>query len=512
MPTGQPNVLFLLSDQHSYRFLSYLDDTVGEPVSTPNIDRFFECGTVFEQTYCQFPICTPSRLSLLTGRNPQRCHAWGNGHMLHDECDTIADVFSAAGYQTFHVGKMHFEGDNQFAGFDHRPYGDVASGMGHQMDPPTPYWEKDWKGLGKEPGQTGIPESMLQEQNVATETVTHLREHQARSPDQPWFLMASFSRPHGPMTAPRRFLDRYWPDDVPEPKVGRDGDGATHPFMSVAGDELPETDAALRKWRAGYFACVEYLDEIIGDLRSRLERTGLLENTVIVYTSDHGEMAGEHGIRGKLMWHEASSRVPMVVQTPDQYDGTQPGRSVETPVGLVDLYPTLCELCDIAVPSSLDGVELAASVTDGIEPDRGPVISDNLSPYNWGEQTEFRMVRDGRWKFVHHRNYPDALFDMEEDPNEQNDLLPDSCGAAKDAHSRLSKFVQQTIDWDEIEKQRQQDKEVVHNRNLGIVRGSNNQYHLPDGRIVDADAPLYRSNAVAEAPAQLIRDCPDNPE
>jgi choline-sulfatase len=510
MPPDRPNVLILQSDQHCYRCLGRRDPESGEPVGTPALDRLFESGTSFENTYAQVPICTPSRISTLTGQDPTRCGAWGNGHMLPDEAPTIADAFGEAGYETCYAGKMHVEGDNQFAGFDHYPYGDVLGTMGHQIEPPKSYWEKDAPDLSPPgyTGVTGIPESMLQERTVAEESRAFLREHEAAS-DDPWLMYASFSRPHGPLTAPSRFMDRHSPDEVPPPAIGTDGDAATHPALERIGDAPPEGPNGLAEFRAAYFACVEFLDEVIGDFLAGLERDGLLDDTIVVYTSDHGDNNGNHGIVGKLTWHESSARVPLVIETPKQRAGDA-SRSVETPVGLVDLYPTLCGLSGVPIPGGVDGWDLSAAVETGTEPDRGPVTSSCLSPVCWGEGTEFRMVRDGRWKYVHHRDYPDALFDLEADPTEQDNLLPDPAGEAADAHERLAARVDQTTDWAELEAARERAEERVAERNLGIVDGSYNQYHLPDGRVVDADAPLYHPRLFANEPERLVNDFPDD--
>lgn len=197
MTSHQPNGLFLLSDEHSFRGFSHLGPEEGEPVQTPTFDRLATEGTTFDNVSCHVPLCTPSRISMLTGREAQHTGAWTNESFLEPQFPTLPGQFSGAGYETHLVGKMHLAGDRQFCGFDHRPYGDLTGGNSHQVDGPN-LDAGFGHGLTRDVGQTIIPESLLQETNVAEETVSFLREHTAKNPEEPWFLCASFSRPPFP--------------------------------------------------------------------------------------------------------------------------------------------------------------------------------------------------------------------------------------------------------------------------------------------------------------------------
>ncbi|MGB2824339.1 MAG: sulfatase-like hydrolase/transferase, partial [Phycisphaerae bacterium] len=343
-----PNILFLLSDEHSFRFMGHCPPGEGgEPAVTPAFDRLAAEGTVFTDAYCQMPLCTPSRICILTGREVRRCGAWNNNSVLRPELDTLPKALAAAGYETCLVGKMHLGGNQQFVGFRHRPYGDLTGKCGHQWEPIDDPARTGMRARTTEAGVTGVPESLIQDEVVAQETVAWLREHEHARPEAPWFLCASFSRPHFPLTAPRRWFERYWPHGVAEPKVPASGDAYDHP-MSVGmregfmADEIDREE--MMRARAAYFACVSYLDEVVGDLLLRLEASGLLDNAVVVYTTDHGEMAGEHGVWWKNGWYEACTRVPLILSTPEQRRGEQPARRCRVPVALVDLYPTLCGL------------------------------------------------------------------------------------------------------------------------------------------------------------------------
>jgi choline-sulfatase len=526
MPDERPNVLFLMSDEHSFRCQSRLDDAVGEPVETPALDGIAGSGTTFEQTYCPYPLCVPSRQCMLTGKEVQNCAAWAN--YLEPEHTTLPERFRDEGWETCLVGKMHLGGERQFAGFEHRPYGDLTGDSGENPEPIDPekvttYPTRQAIDKGTRipgAGATEIPETMLQEQVTKNETLAWVREQEARS-EEPWFVTASFLRPHFPLTAPRRHFERYWDtaadeptDRLTEPKVGREGDFADHPFTAAmeAGFETGEFDEhAVMKARAGYFACVDYLDEIIGDLLSTLEREGYLENTVVVYASDHGEVNGEHGQWWKQAPWESSARVPMYVQTPAQRAGEVDAHAVETPTSLTDLFPTLCGLVDIDAPDDIDGVDLSTAVETGAEPDRGPVVCDKFND-NWGADVEWRMVRDGDYKYVGFRDAPELLFDMAADPRETENLAPDAAGEDREALQRLRSFVADTVDWEENARRRERDqREFEEEHALGIPTGTGNAYHLPDGRVVDAMTPIYHPHVITDNPERAYEDYPGDP-
>ena len=210
---NQPNILYLMSDEHSFRCMGHVpEDEGGEPVDTPTFDRLAAQGTVFTDAYCQMPLCTPSRICQLTGLEVRKSGAWNNESVLRPELDTLPKAFARAGYETCLVGKMHLGGNQQFAGFRHRPYGDLTGKTGHQNEPLDDPDAKSMRMRTLGAGITQIPESLIQDEVVAHETVAFLREHHFAHPEQPWFLCASFSRPHFPLTAPRRHFERYWPD------------------------------------------------------------------------------------------------------------------------------------------------------------------------------------------------------------------------------------------------------------------------------------------------------------
>ena len=502
---ARPNILFLLSDEHSFRFMGHVSaDQGGEPVSTPAFDRLASNGTVFTRAYCQVSLCTPSRICLLTGLEAQRSGAWSNTSVLRPELATLPGVLRDSGYETCLVGKMHLGGTQQFVGFRHRPYGDLTGKAGHQSElVDGPNGNTPMRGRTQMTGEVTIPESLIQDQVVAQESLAFLRNHAAENGEQPWFLCASFSRPHFPLTAPRRHVNRYWPDGVTDPRVPPEGHAFDHPMSEgmrrgFKVDEIPPDEA--RKARAAYFAGVSYLDEVLGDLLLRLEADGLLDNTIIVYTSDHGEMAGEHGVWWKNGWYEACTRVPLIVSRPEQRAGKQAAGRCETPVGLTDLFPTLCSLAGVASPDDLSGVDVSACVTGDSQGSHRPIFCDNLMP-RWGEGTEFRMIRWKQFKYIRFRSSEPLFFDIEQDPDEQrNLLLYDLSSEAREALTYLESVADQSIDFGSAERNRlERDGDLQESfRQSGTDESTGNLYHMPSGRIINAEDTLYDPTVISE--------------
>lgn len=508
----RPNILFLLSDEHSFRYLSFLPrEQGGEPVRTPTLDALAANGTFFENAYCQMPLCTPSRICMLTGRDQEKCGAWSNNAVLPPGIPTLpGHLAEHAGYETALIGKMHFGGSRQFNGFRLRPYGDYATrNAGHQPDP-LEAWEGGPGGMMRRirlAGVTAIPEGFLQEQIVVRESVALLREHRYRAPEQPWLLCASFSRPHFPWTAPRRHFGRYWPDGVTRPRVGRTSDTDLHPMVVEHRrrfDTEHVTDEELMRVRAAYMACVDYLDETLGDFLGTLERDGLLENAIVVYTTDHGEMAGENGMFYKNTWHEAAAHVPFIIQTPAQRRGEHAPSRVKTPVSLGDLFPTLCGLAELAPPDGLDGVDLSGAVRSGAaECDRGPVLSQSVPTW--------RMLREGRHKYVAFPDAPEVLFDLSTDPGEQRNLAADPAHAA--TVQDLRRKTMAGFDFQTAAERMRTEREALRERfPMRIAARTPNQLLMPDGRLVEGDAALYLPEAlVAEHAAEAFDDWPGDP-
>ncbi len=512
---NRPNILFLLSDEHAYRYLSARSaQDGGEPCHTPTLDSLIEQGAHLSTAYCSMPLCTPSRISMLCGRHSHRCGAWGNASILDPQLPTFASHLSQNGYATCTVGKMHLGGTLQHAGFQARPYGDFGGPCGHQSDP-LRHYRNDADSLRQrtlDAGVSEVPESLLQEHMVVRQSTAWLREQRHAHPNQPWLLLASFSRPHFPLTAPRRFFERYYPQGVTPPRVARSGDAQNHPMTTgaVAGfrtDEIAAEEG--RKARAAYFACVDQLDEILGDFLAVLQRDGLLDNTVIIYTSDHGELAGEHGLWWKNTWHEAACRVPFIVSLPQHRGGQLAPVEIAQPTSLVDLFPTLCGLSATPLAAHLDGIDLAPAISGHPCPalqQRPAVITESLS-LRWGAGTEFRTARSPRYKYVAFRGCDDLAFDLQDDPDEQHNLVGRATGKTADDLDTLRTCIYQDFNFDAVEERRQREQAALKDKYPQRVHPKTpNQILRGDGVLVEADQPLYQAQVVSAQPQNDFDD------
>jgi choline-sulfatase len=354
-------------------------------------------------------------------------------------------------------------------------------------------------------GKIQYPESLLQEQTVVDETVSFLREHQSSSPDTPWFLCASFSRPHTPYTAPERYVNEYWPDGVTEPTTGEKLDHLLNNRIEEWMESNYLTSEETMRARAAYFACVSYLDEIIGDLLARLKRDGLLDNTIIVYTSDHGDMIGDHSLWGKRIWYEDSARVPLIVQTPGHRSGDVPTANFSTPVSLEDLYPTICGLANVTAPEELNGVDLSNSIESGNEPERDPVSFEFFEPV-LGDQIAYHAVRTDEYKYIGFSDAPDLLFHLESDPNEERDLISEEDSEHEGKIEEFRREFDESVDFETMFEERERAKQMESEFELEIPTGTGNVFHMPDGRLIDADTPLYKPHILSEDAETAFRD------
>ena len=441
----------------------------------------------------QSPLCSPSRLSLLTGKWVSHCSAWSNGAMLNPEHETIPGWLGKHGYTTAKVGKMHVNGGDRTHGFQYRPYGDLVAGRTpmHQPDPPETgdgRWNNHALGRLQFAGPTEIPESLLVDKVITTESLAWLLEYSDQNPRLPLvflrILLASPFSAHGPWTLHTEVSGQ------------RPADADTSPWLPrrpPPHDRFIVDDFSLLKFSseehrravAAYYACVDYVDDCIGELLEGLRRAGGLDNTYIVYTSDHGDMAGEHGLWWKRSYYEASARVPLLVSGP----GIASKTTESTPVELVDLFPTFCDWAGIETPEALDG-ESILPILEG-HPEQRQKKAARCDYLDRKTEVQFMMVRDERWKYV---EFPDAsplLFDLVNDPDELHNLADNPPPEAPLEHLRA--LLLQSGTWEEMAKARAADQERTRQPSSEPRRGSTVQYRLSDGRIIDADSALYET-------------------
>jgi len=485
--SDRSNILLLLSDQHNPHIAGFAGNTLAQ---TPNLDALAGRGVAFDAAYCQAPLCVPSRISMLTGLHPHRCSAWGNASVLYPEHLTFAEHLSRHGYSTALVGKMHLRQPYIMGGFQHRPYGDLVIGSFcfHQPDPVETYdgrWCNHQVGRFAWAGETEIPESLLADGVVTRESLAFLLEHQDTRPDQPWLLCAGYGRPHFPFTAPGRYLRRALAAAPPLPPRPVGYPEALHPHDRYIVDDFhiyDFSDEVQQRTLAAYYACVNYLDDCIGDLLDGMDRAGLLENTYIIYASDHGEMAGEHGMWSKRSYYDGSSRVPLVIAGP----GVLGGLHASSPSELTDLFPTICELAGVPAPEGLDGQSLVPVISG--QRVRGRTVRTELLAEN--HRVAFRMAQNERWKYVEFPEYPPVLIDMVKDPEETTNLLATGSPPSDAPLNDLRAAASAGLSWEDIARMRAEESARRPKPDVPTARGPV-QYMLKDGRVVDADVFLY---------------------
>lgn len=420
-PAKRPNVLVLLSDEHNPRF----SQPYGHPfLQTPNLQRLAESGVTFENAYTPSPLCVPARMAFMTGRYPHRCGAWDNGCTVPSDQPTWAHRLNRAGYHTALAGKMHFNGPDQVHGFRSivqpdlhakldgigvvRPWGDAPLNA-----PLATYLD------GAGPGDAQhVQHDLLAEQAAARFLLDPARR------EEPWALCVSFVTPHFPLLAPRELFERYYPahadlPDEPAPRADEHPHRRRNRQMTVGLHERDED--TIRRARAAYYALVTYLDQRVGEVLAALEQSGQAENTVVVYTSDHGELLGEQGQWFKNCLDEDAVRVPLLVRPA----GGVSGRRVPAAVSLIDVTRSLLELAG-ADTSETDGASLLPLLAEDTAQPAVQWAGEVLVEYEGHvADAPMRMVRQGKWKLAYYHEEPSELFNLDDDPHERRNLWND---------------------------------------------------------------------------------------
>ncbi|MGA1316937.1 MAG: choline-sulfatase [Rubrivivax sp.] len=462
-PTGagrSPNILLLMVDQLAAPALPVYGH---RQVLAPNLDALARRSVVFDSAYCNFPICAPSRFSMLSGRLPHAIEAYDNASEWPASTPTMAHYLRHAGYRTLLCGKMHFIGPDQLHGFEERLTTDIY--------PADFAWTPDWSqgpahrptGVSMRPVVEAGPciRSMQIDYDDEVEYRAVQRLHDlARAPEQqPFFMTVSFTHPHPPFVAPQRHWDMYRHDAIEAPRVGEIAydeldEHSRWLYVAHAQDQYTVTAEHVRNARHAYFAMISYVDEKIGSVLRTLRETGLADDTVVVLAGDHGEMLGERGMWFKQCFFEWSVRVPLMVSMPRQSRTTR----VSAHVSLLDLLPTFLELAAhkrrVIPVDPLDGLSLMPLITGQDDGRDRTVISEYSSE---GVCAASRMVRQGRYKYIFTRGLPPMLFDLESDPDELDNLAgrPEWTTVEAALHQRLLQ------DWD---------PESVHQRILASQR------------------------------------------
>jgi choline-sulfatase len=450
----------LFSDEHNARMSGFMGDRI---VLTPNLDRLSSEGVTFDNAYCNSPLCSPSRQSFMAGLYCHRIGMWNNTAAMPEDTVTWAHMLSLAGYETNLVGKMHFNGYQKMHGFDRRPVleGNQAGQdfyswgirTSHVWTDPLPY--QSGKG-GMQPqlrdASEDVPERdpiFRKDFEVLDVTLKMLREKAAHQEDKPWAICSTFVLPHPPWKARADILKKYrGKGDLPFNREGKGRDTCDQYTQKYYGDLFELSDDEIRNAREVYFALIEEFDEYAGRILDCLKENGLDENTVVFYFSDHGEMAGEHGLWAKTTLLEASVRIPLVVRWPGHYEA---GTRISTPVSLVDLYPTFLDIAgqDLPAPLAVDGHSLVPLLEGRPQDFTGGDVFGEFEGEGWNHPRAF--LRSGPYKYVYNHTADERLYDLEVDPHEMNDLSRCPSHASTLLQMRAKMFA----DWDpaKVEKE-----------------------------------------------------------
>lgn len=425
----RPNILFIQVDQLTACALSAYGNTY---VQAPTLDKLARDGVVFDTCYCNYPLCAPSRFSMATGQLASDVGAFDNGAEFPAEVPTYAHHLRAAGYHTALSGKMHFIGPDQHHGFDARLTPDLY--------PADFSWAANWRGDATRDTNdprivriTGVAEDTVQmdyDTLVTQRAIEHLNGI-AESPDRPFFLQVSYTHPHDPFLCPQSCWDLYAGTPVPMPRTPALSDAEHDPHAlrllhSFGLHGITFTDAEIATAIRAYYGAISFIDAQIAQVLAALEASGQAERTIIVFTSDHGEMLGERGLWMKKHFYENALRVPLIVAAP-----WLNARRIEGLTTLCDLLPTFNALAAGPAPvEALEGMDLTPALTGTPLPDR--IVRAEYT----GETTPapIYMVRQGNWKLVSSRADGDRLVDLATDPEERRNRADDpACRPVLDA-------------------------------------------------------------------------------
>lgn len=426
----RPNIVIVQADQMAAQALGAYGDDAAQ---TPHIDALAEHGAVFDRAYCNTPLCAPSRASMMTGRLPSDVGCYDNGDDFPASMPTFAHHLRAVGYHTALIGRMHFIGPDQHHGFEERLTTDVYPAdldmvpeWGRPLDQRLQWYHT------VDPVFTAGPSQATVQQDFDDEVVFHslryltdrVRHNQASGDDAPFLMVTSFIHPHDPYEPPQEHWDRFSETAIPDPQFPDPADPAqdphSHRLRVMSGfDQRSPSLEEVRRARRAYYATVSYIDDHIGRIRRRIEELNLADNTVIIVTSDHGDMLGEKGLWYKMSPYERSSRVPLIIDGPDHL--VPQGRFAH-PVSLIDLLPTLLELSE-APGSDTPGMSLLEAARRERDGHTKPQDRDVLIEYlaEGTHAPQLTLIR-GQYKYVVCPGDPDQLFDLEQDPHELHNV------------------------------------------------------------------------------------------
>lgn len=425
MPNTRPNILLITTDQQRGDCLG-LDLDGPNCLQTPNLDWIGRSGTHFRRGYAECPSCIPARRSLMTGTAPAANGGVGFRGAQWDPPHTLAGELSAAGYQTEMIGKLHLMPARKRYGFDHLQLADATRGADNDyVDWLQQYYHRNDVDPGMAHGVSAngwvgrphhLPEEQMHTFWCIDRALNFLRK---RDPTVPFFLNISFIDPHPPLTPPAHYYQRYIERDLPPPVVGDWApkfDGAQKGLNPNAWEICLDAHD-MHCARAAYYGMINFIDDQIGRL---IQCTGGMRDWFVIFTSDHGEMLGDHNLYRKTWPYEASARVPFLMRAPAKWG--YPQESVcQSPVGLQDIMPTLLDVAGIEIPDTCTGKSLLPVMRGETDRVRDCLHGEHSGCYEYKHGNHY--ITDGQHKYIwYSQTGQEHLFNLQEDPHETRDL------------------------------------------------------------------------------------------
>lgn len=419
---SKPNIMVIMSDEHNASVTgSYGNDIV----RTANLDGLSRMGVTFESCYCNSPLCVPSRLSFTSGKYVSRVGAWSNSCLLvNADCPSLPWIMNAAGYDSVLCGKMHYDRTRRYGfreiGGNMNNSRKTGKGGRRKADDLAPK-----AGMSGRFGNfhTGDKSGVLtHDRKVTAGTVEFLKNHKAG--DKPFFLFVGYLAPHFPLIVPEKYWKQY-KGKVPMPEIPKGhlkAQPRNYKHLRIGFNVEDAPDETVQKGRELYYGLTQWLDDEIGKVLKALGNSEAADNTVVIYTTDHGENMGEHGLWWKNCMYEHSSRLPLIVSWPSRWKG---GQRRTQACSLVDVVQTIAELGGAEVPGDWDGDSMVQWLDKAKSDWKDVAISEY---YAHNIASGFVMIRMGKYKYVYHTaadgNHPAEreLYDLESNPGEFKNL------------------------------------------------------------------------------------------